>query len=512
MRVLVEQTYDNACRWIENLIASNSFPSSRTPQVYMLKGGEIQEDWERYPEQDAIIIGTQDQLLSRALNRGYSMSRYRWPIHFGLLNNDCLWVMDEVQLMGIGLATTTQMQAFRESFGTVHTVRSVWMSATLKKDWLGTVDFVPCLDTVHNLILSEEDLKNPSVKKRFYAVKRIEKAPFPASSIKDIVQLTLSEHKAGTKTLVVVNTVNRASQIYKTLLKQIKTNGIDIDLTLVHSRFRPDDRKAALQKLLDPPGPKGTVCVSTQVVEAGVDVSATTLITDLAPWASLVQRFGRCNREGLEKDARVYWLEIDLSKKNASAPYAEYELHESAVILKEFSDVGPKNLPPVKSKPEHTHVIRRKDILELFDTTPDLSGMDVDVSRFIREADDHDVHVFWRDIPKGERPDEHAPAPVYEELCSVPIQDIRKIKSTDMWCWDYLEKRWINQQPNSVHPGMTLMLRSADGGYSRKWVGPATQKISRKSCNKRLERKKPMMTTVFLQLAGKRFRIMMTLS
>ena len=111
--------------------------------------------------------------------------------------------MDEVQLMGIGLATTTQMQAFRNSLGTLHPVRSVRMSATLKKDRLGTVDFAPCLDTVHNLILSNEDLKNPSVLKRFDAVKRIEKVPFPASSIKDIVQLTLSEHRAGTKTLVV---------------------------------------------------------------------------------------------------------------------------------------------------------------------------------------------------------------------------------------------------------------------------------------------------------------------
>src|SRR5437762_12957048 len=29
------------------------------------------------------------------------MSRYRWPMHFGSLNNDCLWVMDETQLMGV---------------------------------------------------------------------------------------------------------------------------------------------------------------------------------------------------------------------------------------------------------------------------------------------------------------------------------------------------------------------------------------------------------------------------
>ena len=41
-------------------------------------------------------------------------------------------------------------------------------------------------------------------------------------------------------------------------------------------------------------------------------------------------------------------------------------------------------------------VLRRRDLLDLFDTTPDLAGNDVDVSRFIRDADDHDVRVCWR--------------------------------------------------------------------------------------------------------------------
>jgi len=42
-----------------------------------------------------------DALCAAAINRGYGMSRYRWPMHFGSLNNDCLWVMDETQLMGV---------------------------------------------------------------------------------------------------------------------------------------------------------------------------------------------------------------------------------------------------------------------------------------------------------------------------------------------------------------------------------------------------------------------------
>jgi hypothetical protein len=74
-------------------------------------GGADDGEWDQHPERDAILIGTQDMLLSRVLNRGYGMSRYRWPVHFGLLSNDCLWVMDEVQNMGSGLVTTAQLAA-----------------------------------------------------------------------------------------------------------------------------------------------------------------------------------------------------------------------------------------------------------------------------------------------------------------------------------------------------------------------------------------------------------------
>ncbi len=110
MRVLVEQTVEAAERWLSNL------PLQDKVRVHILMGGEKAEDWDVHPERDAILIGTQDMLLSRALNRGYGMSRYRWPMHFGLLNNDCLWVFDEMQLMGSGLATTTSCKRFAKSF------------------------------------------------------------------------------------------------------------------------------------------------------------------------------------------------------------------------------------------------------------------------------------------------------------------------------------------------------------------------------------------------------------
>jgi CRISPR-associated endonuclease/helicase Cas3 len=103
MRTLVEQTRDNVNRWLMRLGLTDS------TKVHVLMGGEDASDWDTNPEHDAVIIGRQDMLLSRAMNRGFGMSRYRWPVHFGLLNNDCLWVLDETQLMGVGLTSSAQL-------------------------------------------------------------------------------------------------------------------------------------------------------------------------------------------------------------------------------------------------------------------------------------------------------------------------------------------------------------------------------------------------------------------
>ncbi|MEX2026255.1 MAG: DEAD/DEAH box helicase, partial [Pirellulaceae bacterium] len=93
MRTLVEQTEGCANLWLRNLGLQAEVG------VHVLMGGVDRTNWDEWPERDAILIGTQDMLLSRALNRGYGMSRYRWPMHFGWLNNDCHWILDELQLM-----------------------------------------------------------------------------------------------------------------------------------------------------------------------------------------------------------------------------------------------------------------------------------------------------------------------------------------------------------------------------------------------------------------------------
>lgn len=506
MRALVDQTRDRAILWLHrlNLLGGEvtlegkgnderikayapSWEDSDKIAVTVLMGGEDRDEWDIYPERDAIIIGTQDMLLSRALNRGYGMSRYRWPMHFGLLNNDCLWVMDEVQLMGVGVETSAQLNAFRKMLSCWGTTSSIWMSATLGPEQIETVDHPRPKTGWACLSLENDDLANSLVRKRFEAKKSIKRASTGLTEdnakgayAKEVASLLLPRHKPNTLTLVIVNTVERAQAIYSELLKSDRT---EKNTSVFHSRFREPDRKAQM-KLLEVAGDR--IVVATQVVEAGMDISAHTLITELAPWPSLVQRFGRCNRCAEYDDAVIEWLDLDTSegKEKLALPYENATLNAAGALISKITDASPKSLCTIKyDSPKVVRpVIRRKDMLDLFDTTSDLSGNDLDVSGYIRDGDDKDVQIYWREIPDGGLSDA-LPPPRREELCSVPVGKINDyLNKFSAWKWDHLEARWTSMgkggEVKRSRPGQVLLLEAKNGGYtpSLGWIGPTGKK------------------------------------
>ena len=485
MRVLVEQTSQNVNEWIQKAGLKGKV------DVHVLMGGEEKSDWDTNPERDAIIIGTQDMLISRALNRGYAMSRARWPMAFGLLHTDCLWVFDEIQLMGSGLATTAQLEAFRrmlpsaasESATSAHGCRSVWMSATMRPDWLETVDFKGYLAGLDPLKLSNDDRDNGVVIQRITAEKPLSRATARIGDATTLAKEIRTAHKPSTLTIVVVNTVKRACELFAALENTTPKSGASPKLLLIHSRFRPADRKAAMDGLDAAKSGVDTIVVSTQVIEAGVDVSATTLFTELAPWASLVQRFGRCNRRGEANElASVHWIDLPASDADADKarfPYELSDLRTAASHLKLLKDVGLRSLEAlaIELPFKHTHVIRRKDLIDLFDTTADLAGNDIDIDRFVREIDETDVRVFWRawDRPKGfEAPSNEAPAPNREELCAAPIgskenpgfRQFAEKHQGQVWRWNFLDEKWEKADPLKACPGQVYLVHVSAGGYS----------------------------------------------
>jgi CRISPR-associated endonuclease/helicase Cas3 len=312
------------------------------------------------------------------------------------------------------------------------------------------------------------------------AKKRIERAA--VFEPREVAALARERHRAGTRTIVIVNRVLRAQEIYRYL----KREGGEAEVVLLHSRFRPPDRAAhvaALLSQIDPAGP-GRIVVATQVVEAGIDVSSSTLITDIAPWPSLIQRFGRCNRKGQDADARCIWLDAGDSKKDDVRPYEFEDLTASRDLLREHegASAAPIDLPRRPIPLRTGLVIRRPEFFDLFDTSPDLSGHDVDVSPYIRDADDNSVFVFWRNDPPSV-----ADVPHRDELCSAPAWQVRELLKVlrsagngagiciaNQFASD-ADRAWTKLHDSEVRPGLVVWLRSDLGWYDGEFGFSKTQ-------------------------------------
>jgi CRISPR-associated endonuclease/helicase Cas3 len=466
MRVLVKQTISNVEKWLSALGLESKV------DLYELMGGfsREEENWERHPLKPAIILGTQDMLLSRALNRGYAMSRFRWSVPFGLLHNDCQWVFDEVQLMGVARATSVQLQAFREHLGTYGAGRSLWMSATLQSDWLATVDRDAPTQVAE---LTGDDLKFPALRERMQAAKRLQKSAlvFSKETKKDYGKALAAEaqrlHQAGSLSLVIVNQVARAVEAYQALLKQLKGVADAPPVLLLHSRFRPPERAKKEQVLsawVEQTPPQGAIIISTQVVEAGVDLSSRLLISELCPFSSLVQRIGRCNRDGREPGGgTIYWIDL----QDGLLPYTEEEISDCRSLVENLHSVNPEDLATVNFSDDAAsdRVLRYKDTLELYETTSDLAGEDVDVSAYIREPNHRDAQIFWRDFEGKPTEDERLPS--RDELCSVSLSDLRDFagKGRVLYRWSYSNEAWVGVDRNQIKPGQVYLTPSSSGGY-----------------------------------------------
>lgn len=138
--------------------------------------------------------------------------------------------------------------------------------------------------------------------------------------------------------------------------------------------------------------------------------------------------------------------------------------HVGSKALAEFFAANPKYA--YLEKPEIEGLIPRKhDFLQLFDTSVDLAGDDIDISSFIRESSDTDVGVAWRKWNDKKPPDEMS-ALCRDELCRVSVYRIKEfIKSLKYgaWVWDRLQGEWV--KPKNIYPGISILLHCDDGGY-----------------------------------------------
>lgn len=282
-----------------------------------------------------INVCTIDQILTLGFNLGF------WEVKtFHMLNAKV--IIDEIHLYSpytLGLIIST-IQYLKRHFNTSFFI----MTATMPKKLLNLLT-----ETLGEAeIIKDQELLSAS--RNTFEIRE--------ETIDDLLK-EIEEHiYQKKKTLVVVNTVDKAIELYERL-EPIATR-VGVKAICYHSRFINQDRPKkeedifALEK-----ADRGGVLISTQVVEVSLDIDFDILFTENAPIDAIIQRAGRVNRKREKENGRVIIAQhFEISKKIYDAGNV---LHDT---FEEFSKLNGKRLTENDLTRMVDHVYANLDITQ----------------------------------------------------------------------------------------------------------------------------------------------------
>jgi CRISPR-associated endonuclease/helicase Cas3 len=182
-----------------------------------------------------------------------------------------------------------------------------------------------------------------NLEQHFDLLKRVELVNIPgAKTLNEVADFI--EELPELSILTVVNTKSQARKLYAELSARHK------DWKIIHlsTNMCPAHRKELIEDLKKvlPPKDRKIVCISTRLIEAGVDIDFDCAIRFLSGFDSIIQTAGRCNRNGRLKDAqgndipgKVYIIEIVSSDERLNS-LKELQLGQEIMkrILRIFDD------------------------------------------------------------------------------------------------------------------------------------------------------------------------------
>ena len=442
--------------WLENL----GLAGEVALHVALGDRGASTGDWREDMHRPAIVVGTAETLVSKALLRGYAIGPAMYPIDFGLVTNGAQWIVDEARLCRAAATTLRQLAGWAGEWGTAEPFGLTLMSS------------LPLTSPARSSLPGGGGTTAPRERSgplavRLGAARTIRRAPVAPGDYAALASAVRGLHRPGTTTLVVLGTVPAAQSVYREL------GDAAVARTLLHSQLRGVERTARLAEIAA--SPSGRIVVSTTAVAAGLDLSAAVLVTEAAPWPSTVRLAGRCNRDGTAADAEIWWLPPAAppaaERLAVDAACAELSLLDAVAVTGE--DLASRE---VFSGPDQAPVISRAEFLALFDT----SAPEVDVARYLLSAPgDTDVDMAWvtwapgpdgapDDGPDG-APDPEVRYPAPEYRCRVPAADALALAATrPVLRLDRETGRWrrVTDDPGwRPQPFELLLVPAARGGY-----------------------------------------------
>lgn len=170
----------------------------------------------------------------------------------------------------------------------------------------------------------------------FKALDRITMQPFLD---KDITIDELSKYfdlKDGRSYLFIFNTITAAKAFYNL----IKDNKIPVAYLSTH--ITPKER---LQRIKEIKGGMHKVAISTQLVEAGIDIDFDVVVRDIAPLDSINQAAGRCNRNGKQRgEVYIVSLKDDRGRRHSSYIYDPVLIDITRKVLSRRKEIKESDL------------------------------------------------------------------------------------------------------------------------------------------------------------------------
>lgn len=223
-----------------------------------------------------VVVTTFIQLLNSIIGNQNKMMRKIFRIPNSII------LLDEVQAIPRKFWET--IEAVLIAYANLYECRFVLLTATKPViiDVAHTVELLPD----HAEVFAKFDRYNINL--------RCESG-IPFSEFKKEIEQSIRLNPRK-RTLIVMNTVQSSIELFEYLSSAL-SDIFDVDaFTYLSTNITPRDRKQRIEKIRN--CSKSGVIVSTQVIEAGVDISVDIVHRDLAPLDSIIQSAGRCNRSG----------------------------------------------------------------------------------------------------------------------------------------------------------------------------------------------------------------------
>jgi len=141
--------------------------------------------------------------------------------------------------------------------------------------------------------------------------------------------------------LVIVNTKNTARETFEFICNEIDAE--NIDTYFLTTLITPFERKDIINRIKQK-SDKQKVIISTQLVEAGVDISVNTVFRQIAPLDSIIQAAGRANRYYEKPEiAEVFVFDIEELRQISGRIYGSDLLLKTTNVLKDIEIVEEKD-------------------------------------------------------------------------------------------------------------------------------------------------------------------------